>query len=218
MIITSKFDGRCRDCGGELKKGDRVYWVANVKGVTHPQSATCDMIKATRPAPKPTGVTINGSLIVKFLTAARERGKAFPNVTFLTDNGASLNMYLAGAASKYPGAVQVKLNGEWIGRIETSGSVAGKLAYNAGLLALINDIAADPVKAAQIYARNTDHCSFCGKKLTDDRSGSSVEVGYGPVCAEKFGLPHAPKGKKKTAAQVIAEVSSELLADYSAVA
>lgn len=32
-------------------------------------------------------------------------------------------------------------------------------------------------------------CCFCGIALTDDGDGRSVKVGYGPVCAAKYGLP-----------------------------
>lgn len=48
-----------------------------------------------------------------------------------------------------------------------------------------------PVTAEQAAAWGHDHdrCVFCGRDLTDDGAGRSVEVGYGPVCAEKHGLP-----------------------------
>ena len=35
----------------------------------------------------------------------------------------------------------------------------------------------------------THHCCFCGLTLTDEGEGKSIEVGYGPVCARKNGLP-----------------------------
>lgn len=35
----------------------------------------------------------------------------------------------------------------------------------------------------------THHCCFCGIELTDEGENRSVEVGYGPVCAENNGLP-----------------------------
>lgn len=35
----------------------------------------------------------------------------------------------------------------------------------------------------------THHCCFCGIELTDEGNGRSVEVGYGPICAGKNGLP-----------------------------
>lgn len=36
------------------------------------------------------------------------------------------------------------------------------------------------------FGHLTGTCVFCGRGLTDERS---VEVGYGPVCAEREGLP-----------------------------
>lgn len=33
------------------------------------------------------------------------------------------------------------------------------------------------------------HCVFCNRALTDDADGRSIDVGYGPVCADKHGLP-----------------------------
>lgn len=38
-------------------------------------------------------------------------------------------------------------------------------------------------------AKLTGHCSFCQRELTD---AGSLEVGYGPICADRWGLPHAP--------------------------
>lgn len=35
----------------------------------------------------------------------------------------------------------------------------------------------------------THTCMFCGTELSDEREGRSVEVGYGPICARKNGLP-----------------------------
>lgn len=49
-------------------------------------------------------------------------------------------------------------------------------------------LAADPVKHAHVYGARTGHCMFCGLTLT---TAESVGSGYGPVCAEKWGLPWA---------------------------
>ena len=32
-------------------------------------------------------------------------------------------------------------------------------------------------------------CCFCSTELTDDRTGHSIDRGYGPICANKYGLP-----------------------------
>ena len=47
-------------------------------------------------------------------------------------------------------------------------------------------IAADPVTAIVKYGHLTGKCSFCARPLTD---GGSIEHGYGPICADKYGLP-----------------------------
>lgn len=46
--------------------------------------------------------------------------------------------------------------------------------------------AKDPAGAAARFGRSTGACCFCGKTLTDERS---VAVGYGPICADHYGLP-----------------------------
>lgn len=44
---------------------------------------------------------------------------------------------------------------------------------------------ADPEGAAAAYGHETSSCCFCSRELTDERS---VKVGYGPVCADHYGL------------------------------
>jgi hypothetical protein len=39
---------------------------------------------------------------------------------------------------------------------------------------------------ATAYGRRMGECCFCGLTLTD---GRSIAVGYGPICAGKWGLP-----------------------------
>jgi len=60
----------------------------------------------------------------------------------------------------------------------------------AGLSKLLIDVLsrfnADPAKTATLEGHATGNCMFCALKLTDARS---VEKGYGPICAGKFGLP-----------------------------
>lgn len=56
----------------------------------------------------------------------------------------------------------------------------------AGLVGLSEDTLLDAEKAAA-FGHQFGMCVFCGRTLTDE---DSVEVGYGPVCAENNGLPH----------------------------
>ncbi len=45
----------------------------------------------------------------------------------------------------------------------------------------------DPSQYATAHGRKFNNCCFCALELTQK---DSVAVGYGPVCAEKWGLPH----------------------------
>jgi hypothetical protein len=62
-------------------------------------------------------------------------------------------------------------------------------------------MATNPAAAGKAYGQRVGNCSFCSLPLED---GRSVHVGYGPVCAEKWGLPwgerdEAPKARKRKA-------------------
>ena len=54
-----------------------------------------------------------------------------------------------------------------------------------------NDSTLRPITAAEAAAFGHQHenCVFCSRSLTDDKDGRSVQVGYGPICASKYGLP-----------------------------
>lgn len=51
---------------------------------------------------------------------------------------------------------------------------------------LIKRVAEDPLAAFSENGRLTKYCCYCGRALTHP---SSTHYGYGPICAENFGLP-----------------------------
>lgn len=67
---------------------------------------------------------------------------------------------------------------------------------NQVVVDFLTDFATDPVAKSAEYGKLTGNCCFCAKHL--DRA-ESLEVGYGPICAKKWNLPHtyrnSPKGK-----------------------
>ena len=96
---------------------------------------------------------------------------------------AALVFSLAPATGKNAGALYVKQDGEYLGKI-----VGGKYerAYSASQTAVEAVLAAcvDPLGAAVSHGRLTGSCACCGKELTNRES---VERGIGPICAGKFG-------------------------------
>jgi hypothetical protein len=76
-----------------------------------------------------------------------------------------------------------------------AGNLYGKLldadgkftVYERGLLSRI----ARKLTAEEAARFGHEHhrCVFCARTLTDEQDGRSVDVGYGPICADKYGLP-----------------------------
>jgi len=99
----------------------------------------------------------------------------------------------ASATSRNPGAVYVKAKGgDYLGKIAADGRwmpVAEAAAF-PNLAKLLADLADDPAGVARAQGQAFGHCCFCAKMLTDARS---VKMGYGPVCADNFGLPWGEK-------------------------
>lgn len=56
----------------------------------------------------------------------------------------------------------------------------------------------NPAKAASLEGHATGNCCFCGRHLDN---AASVKAGYGPICAERYGLPHGD-GSESNAANV----------------
>ena len=54
------------------------------------------------------------------------------------------------------------------------------------VLSLLRAVSEQPQAVARAYGRATGQCCFCHRRLTDPRS---VRAGYGPTCADRYGLP-----------------------------
>ena len=68
--------------------------------------------------------------------------------------------------------------------------------------ALIVAFAANPAAVGAAYGKRTGQCCFCCRHL---ETRESVAVGYGPICAEKFGLPWGEVGE----AEIVAPAASQ---------
>jgi hypothetical protein len=94
------------------------------------------------------------------------------------------------------GRVYAMADGTFVKVAESkAGNLYGKLLgddgrftnYQSGLIGRIaRELTADEAAA---FGHEHSRCVFCSHKLSDEKDGRSVDVGYGPVCAEKYGLP-----------------------------
>ena len=113
----------------------------------------------------------------------------------LNVGGAAIVLTVAGDRAAKPGTINVKSPGSfetssWYGRIELDGSYVPSRQAPKGIEQHLLAFAADPAKVAAEHGHKTGQCCFCNRPLDDARS---TEVGYGPVCADKWQLPWGTK-------------------------
>lgn len=132
--------------------------------------------------------------VVQLLLRAKAAGLQYPKLWLQFADGEPLRISVAGEQSRTPGFLMLT-DGEpfgmnkFFGRISPAGEL--ELGRDAGprrdeLVPLLTRLAAEPERVAAEYGHLTGHCCFCSRKLSDDRS---IAVGYGNICARKFGLP-----------------------------
>jgi hypothetical protein len=134
-----------------------------------------------------------GPILALFQTA-RERLK-FPVVRLVDADGVGYRLFLAGDNARYPDSIYVKSEKgrRFLGRISPDGLFlpARDVGFShPGMIDLLWRFAASPEQCARDYGRWCGRCCFCALELTDQRS---TLVGYGPVCAEHYGLPWGEK-------------------------
>lgn len=148
----------------------QAHWAAKL-GVPHAASAV---------------IAVDG--VLDLFAQAKKKLK-FPKLRLAILHGIPVTLSLAGGKAAHPDSVNVKVDGEWIGRVLADGTVnlyRGQPYLKDAVVSLLVELAADPVHVAANYGKMTSHCCFCHRPLSDDRS---LDVGYGPVCATNWGLP-----------------------------
>lgn len=148
--------------------------------------------RVTNPAPAaPAAVQVNVQQIQAMFDRAGKTLKRI-KVKLQSVEGQPVAFGRAGPASKYAGQILVTDGGpfganKYFGRIDANGDFHATRQAGADVVALVQEFAAEPEATAGKYGRLTGACSFCNHSLKDSRS---TELGYGPVCAQRFGLVH----------------------------
>lgn len=111
-------------------------------------------------------------------------------ITLKDASGQKVVFKKAGPMSKYAGQIMISDGGpfgaaQFFGRIDTNGSFIATPRATDSIKDLVQEFAGNPEDVAGKYGRLTGACCFCSKPLDDQRS---LTVGYGPVCAKRFGL------------------------------
>lgn len=145
------------------------------------------------PARPPTQKVAEMRGVVELLDKARAAGLKYPKLWLQFADKTDLRVTVAGEASRTPGFLMLTDGRRYpenfyFGRISPAGQLEiGRdgFARKAELLTLLESLAANPAGVAAQYGHVTGNCCFCGLQLKDDRS---ITVGYGPVCAKRFGI------------------------------
>jgi hypothetical protein len=132
--------------------------------------------------------------VVTLFTKAKQHLK-YPRIRLQLPDGRPLVLTLAGPGSSRAGWVTMtdgRPFGEnlFYGRVSPSGNWEMGQAIDEivgdAVAELLHRLAADPEQVASSYGKLTGCCCFCTSQLSDPKS---TAVGYGPVCAKRWGLP-----------------------------
>ena len=83
------------------------------------------------------------------------------------------------------GYIAITVDGEYVGMLPAAD--AQIILYSAKeLLPEIDALLSNPISESALHGREYGRCCFCNKELDNE---GSIFHGYGPICAEKWGLP-----------------------------
>ena len=206
--MTSKFKGKCFECGSPILAGWPILW-SKTTGAKH---AVCppagEAVKATdRPKTTPTTELGDFTAVYEMFASAAKTNK-FPKITINAD-GFEFYLYVSGPQAKISGVINVKgkgWGGTWYGRITEAGTWTHRTSVDERMADALSKLAMDPVATVAAYGKLCGKCVFCNSTLSDEKS---VDVGYGPVCAKKWGLPHGKKAKANRFKVADAKISAD---------
>jgi hypothetical protein len=151
-----------------------------------------------------TAARLDASGIVAMFCKAVERGAQRISITLNTGGGIRFGRGRNGTIY-VSDAAEFGSRRDY-GRIAVGGSeiiLRDEVAPEVALA--IAAVAADPVTAIVRHGHLTGCCSFCSRPLTD---GGSISHGYGPICAEKYGLPWRSTTNRELRKQVAAAATA----------
>lgn len=133
--------------------------------------------------------------IRELFARANSAGLRAPKVRMDIPGVGRVQLTIAGPRSKLAGQIVVTDGGgfgenRYYGHIRMEPETPDRFQAGAlctpGVVRSLIDLALDPAGAASAYGKITGSCCFCALDLTDARS---IAVGYGPTCADNYGLP-----------------------------
>jgi len=149
--------------------------------------------------PKKKEPFIRYAKLIQHMVDARAKGLKWPKIT-LRANGQVVQLSLTGDKAKRPGTINLS-NGEKFGSPKNKyyGAIGkdGKwfparnldAKTRSAVVALLDAFQRDPSEIALKHSHDTGYCCFCGILIGATGKKESVLRGYGPKCAQNWGLP-----------------------------
>ncbi|KKM74155.1 hypothetical protein LCGC14_1403300, partial [marine sediment metagenome] len=197
-IMAAKFKSKCFACDVQIKVGDQIEWSVGTGAAHVDCELACAQQNSTDKRTSESITQLGDFSDVYALFEKAATGGKWPRITINAD-GFEFHLYVSGAKSVVPGVINVKRSGsaagnghgDWYGRITIEGAWDQRHSeVDERMADALSKLAMDPVGTVAMYGRLSGKCCFCKKQLTDD---PSVEAGYGPVCAKRWGLPWGGK-------------------------
>jgi hypothetical protein len=147
-----------------------------------------------------------------------------PSLKFEINPGAGerLVFYIAGLTSKYAGMIMIS-NGKmfndpenkWFGYITNNvhDAIYFTQQANEWNKQVIKNFVENPLGNAVLNGKEFCNCCFCGIELT---SKESLHAGYGPICAENWGLPWGETGEVDKMSEAFGEIEGLSKDEYLA--
>lgn len=125
-------------------------------------------------------VTVDLTKIKEVFNNVMEAGAKRPKLRL-----GDLVISVAPATGRNAGHLYVKDHGEYAGKISPEGRFYASRGASNNIEDSLKEFAEDPMKAAVKHGRATGTCACCGRELTRK---DSIELGVGPICANKWGF------------------------------
>jgi len=137
--------------------------------------------------------------LIQHMVDARAKGLKWPKIT-LRANGQVVQLALTGDKAKRPGTINIT-NGEkyqspknkYFGAIGKDGkwypSRGMGPVQRSAIVAILDAFQRDPSEIALKHSHDTGFCCFCGIGIGFTGKKEPVLRGYGPKCAQNWGLP-----------------------------
>lgn len=104
----------------------------------------------------------------------------YPAINIVSKDGRRIRIYRA-----TNGYIAIKVDGEYVGKL-VSADAQITLYSEKELLPEIDTLMSNPISESALQGREYGRCCFCKRALDNE---GSIQHGYGPICAEKWGLP-----------------------------